>query len=114
MAIQDGFSPSYWRNERDTISGSSTFNSDGVELSQFKAVKYIFSAWNDTEGKNLSMEVMVNNRGSSVSDTVYTKLGDRDLGIQVGAVVNSGAMSLEVVNNETYDIIISVFRLIII
>ena len=103
MALQDGFSPSFWRKERRTITSSQTINTLSVSTESFRTAKYIFSFWNDSENKAKSMEMIVNNINSAITDSIYGRLGNV-INVNVDAKINGGNMFIEITNNESYTV----------
>lgn len=101
MALQDGFSPSYWQKERAVMSGS--YSSIAIPLNSFHAIKYIVTAWNDTEQITKYLELVVTNENSNLTSVLSSKVGNV-FNFVVNEAINSGNLRIEFSTTETYNI----------
>lgn len=102
MALQDGFSPSFWQQDNTTIATTGTHSTPIFPSTLVKSVRYIVSVWNDTNSKVKSFEVMLHNNSGTLSHTVFGITGAMD--ISVATSLNAGNINLDITNNEAFSI----------
>ena len=107
MTIQNEFAPSIWTKERLTVSASSVVNSTGINLDILKAAKYVIAVYNDTETKIKAFELFLVNKYGTLSDTIYSRLGD-SLNVHVNAQVVSSEAVIEFDNKEAFDLVVDI------
>jgi len=110
MALQDGFSPSYWQKETGAF--SSSWSSSEIPTTIFHTIKYIINVWNDTENKNKSMELVVIKNGSSM-DTIISNKSGNAFNLSVDAIVTNNKMHVELMTNETYQLNVELLYVIL-
>jgi len=102
---------SQWKLIEDTISASSSKTIDTVVLSNFKSIKYIITVLSTAESKIVGEELLLVYNGSTLTDTVYGKVG---LGISfdLDANIDGSNMEIDFTNNESFDVEAKLMRLI--
>jgi len=101
MALQDGFSPSYWQKETGTF--TSSWSSSEIPTTIFHTVKYLINVWNDTENKNKYLELIVMNENGTLDTIISNKTGSV-FNLQIDAVLSSNKMHVELTSSETYQL----------
>jgi hypothetical protein len=99
-----------WSKFADAINGSSSKTIDTISISDFVSVVYKVTLYNTVEGKAKSLEITVNNSNGTLKDFISGKLG-ANINFSIDAVVNSGNLELNITNNETYNLDVSIARL---
>jgi len=102
--------PTPWRKLKATVSGSSTVNVDTIPLVTMKSVRYFIQLSNDTNMRYKSFEMTANNQNSNLSDTIFNKISEGSMMIEVSMKVDGLNAVLEVINNETFDLDVELIR----
>ncbi len=79
---------------------------DTIPLVEFHKLKYDFVAFNGSNSKGLSMDVL--NKNGSLLDTVFSRTGN--LPLSVNADVNGLNAELKVINPNAFSITVEVLR----
>lgn len=93
----------------DAAPSGNTSNSDTVPLAEFISLKYFVAIRNSVSGSVYSFDMRVNNENGVLNTIVSGKVGIMD--VQVNPVVVGSDMELQIVNNETDQIEINIYRL---
>ena len=96
--------PQLTRNVHDQLTGSIsagvTQTIDNLTLSQFSRLDYTISFYNDVENITKSMKLIVNKRGTTVTDQVFGRIGA--MNVQVVASSTGTEYNLQITNSEAF------------
>ena len=112
MAIQDGFSPAYWKRERLTIDALATKLTGLIPTTAFHAARYHFSFYNESESKSKTFDMVINREGSSVKDIITNKIG-ASINLAVDSNIVGGNMEISIENKEAFAVEVELFYLLI-
>jgi hypothetical protein len=113
-----GIGPTTWReitNGSDivhvfTIAPSATEETHRLPLANFCAIKYIICAFNNSEGKYKSFEILASRKtGTAVEHNLYSKIGSI-IATAVDFDIDGTDAVLTIKNNETYSITVHLTR----
>ena len=85
------------------IPAESTLNVDTLPIADFTSIRYFMSILNDTNDLTRTLIMSVIRQGSTACNSIYDRIGV-GLDIEVNTLVSGSDFSVEIVNNETYDI----------
>jgi len=102
--------PTPWRKFKATVGGSSTVNIDTIPLSTLRSIRYFLELRNESFNRYKSFEMSAHNQNSVLCDTVYNKISEGSMMIEVSMKVDGSNAVLEIVNNETFDLDVELIR----
>lgn len=108
--------PRVWKDKKDTVSGSSTKIVDSLPLAKVGHLDYIINFRNDTEEKTHSIKVSANkDAADQLCETHYALLANENgyIDIDVSVIKTGTNVELQLVNNETFDVDVSLTRTIL-
>lgn len=91
-----------------TIPATTTQVVDTVALSGFISIKYIGTFYNESQNASKALELTVVREGSSLKDSVYSKVSQLD--VAVDAVVSGSNLNLSVTNNESFPVQVDLIK----
>lgn len=101
-----------WTAATSTIPAGSTLAIDSVLLTQFRAIKYIVTVYNEANLTNRSFEMKVVNKFGSVDDQVYASIGS-SIVFSIESLIVGPDMNLNLTNNTGYELTAKFARLIL-
>jgi hypothetical protein len=111
MAITAGASNSVWQRRKIEVPAGQTIDVDTLALDTFRGAKYIISTYSVDDDVYASQEVLVTRRASdSLSWTRYAKVGD-SINYSAQFVVSGTDVVHRFTNDESFNIIVSLYRL---
>lgn len=111
MAITAGASNSVWQRRKVEVPAGQTIDVDTLAFDTLRAVKYVIAIYNTAEDVWSSQEVLVTRRASNqLGWTRYAKVGDT-INFSAQFIVSGTDMVHRFTNDESYNIIVSLYRL---
>jgi len=99
-----------WGKKTDTVLGGATKVVDTVPLANFDRLVYEVDLFDTTSNKTKGFKMRVQNTDAGLNDQVSAKNGD-PISIEIFAKVNGSDCEIELTNNETFDLGVSLVRL---
>lgn len=101
-----------WRRKRVILAASSTLDADSIKLAFFLGVKYVLHFRNETEDVYKTIELLsTRSSGDELEDNVTGNLGD-PISVSTNVVVDGTDVVLRLTNNESYELKVSISKLI--
>jgi len=91
---------SLWKRERFQIDAAQSVTTKNIPLSNFKAVKYIFSFASDDDSYYTEMAFI--NKNGNILSSQWGKTGK--MKVTIDENVSSGVFNVVITNNETFKI----------
>ena len=100
-----------WVRKKDSIVASATKVVDTIPVSKFIAAHYIIAFENVAGTVVKTLKLSVRKDSSSVTDTVYAKVGIMD--IAINTQINGSDFELEMINSEAFNVNLKLIRTLI-
>ena len=100
-----------WEKASSTVTASSTGVIDTVANTAFESLKYIISIFNSANTSYRSLEISILNANGGYKETRNARLQDNGPNVAINTINNAGNLELQVVNNESYDIQVTIGKI---
>lgn len=99
-----------WEKESRTLPASSTTIVNSFALTSFRGLDYVLNFKDTTSAKQKQLKLSVIKDDGTVKDTVYARLGSA-ISLEINSQINGSNYELAIVNNELFDVQVSLARL---
>ena len=102
---------SLWKDVNDTVPASSTKVVDSIPVANFVNLDYKCTVFNQPNSVTKAFDLKVIYDGSILKDVLFGKVGSI-INYDINVNLNAGNMEISITNNESYDLDVSLGRLI--